>query len=251
MTDVSLQNTDSRFFRKIHQRAGQAIHEYGLISEGDSIVVGLSGGKDSLSLLDILSGRLRFSKVKFQLAAIHVAIRSIPYIVDNLYLKQFCEERDVPFFLIETDLPSMEIDHRDTCFVCSWNRRKILFDEAQQMGFRKLALGHHKNDAVETLLMNMVFQGSISSMPAKLSLFDEKLEIIRPLITLTNDELAEYACRKGFSEEIKRCPFEQISKRHEIRKMLGMLNETTPKAVDSIFASMGNIAGEYLPAKTK
>ncbi|HBL77441.1 MAG TPA: tRNA 2-thiocytidine(32) synthetase TtcA [Prolixibacteraceae bacterium] len=199
MDKVPENTTYARLFRKIHHRVGKAIHEYQLISEGDTIAIGLSGGKDSLSLLDILSGRIKYSGVNFQLAAIHVNITSIPYLVDIGYLKQFCEEREVPFYLIEADLPETENDRRNTCFVCSWNRRKILFREIQKMGFSKLALGHHKDDAVETLLMNMAFQGSISSMPPKLKLFGEKIEIIRPLITLNNETDRVCAQKRLFS----------------------------------------------------
>ena len=245
--DKILKNTDSHFFRKIHHRVGKAIHEYHLISEGDTIAIGLSGGKDSLSLVDILSGRMKYSGTKFQMVAIHVNITSIPYLADTAYLARFCEERGVPFLLVEAGLPETDDEKRNTCFVCSWNRRKILFSEIQKMGFSKLALGHHKDDAVETLLMNMAFQGSISSMPAKLSLFGDKIEIIRPLITLSNDELAEYALRKGFSSEIKKCPFEHGSKRNEVREMLKLFKKMNPEAVNNIFASMGNIADEYLP----
>ncbi len=242
-------NTDSRFFRKIYHRVGKAIHEYQLISEGDTIAIGLSGGKDSLSLVDILSGRMNYSGTKFQLIAIHVNITSIPYLVDIGYLTQFCAERGVPFHLVEADLPETDDEKRNTCFVCSWNRRKILFREIQEMGFSKLALGHHKDDAVETLLMNMAFQGSISSMPPKLKLFDEKIQIIRPLITLSNDELSEYALRKSFSSEIKKCPFEQDSKRNEVREMLSLFKKMNTDAVNNIYASMGNIQQEYLPKR--
>jgi len=243
-----LSNSDKRFFQRIYEKVGKAVHQYNLITEGDKIVVGLSGGKDSLSLLDILAGRMKYSDVSFQVTAVHVDIVSIPYEVDRVYLKNFCESREIPFQFVQTELSDDEYISKDTCFVCSWNRRKILFEKIRDAGYRKLALGHHKNDVVETLLMNMVFQGSISSMPAKLDLFGHETEIIRPLITLSEDELAEYASRKGFSTEIRKCPFEDRSKRREIREIIGIMKKMNPEAVNNMFASMSNIQKKYLPS---
>lgn len=246
MNTVS-KNTDSFFIRKIQSKVGKVINEYQLISEGDTIVVGLSGGKDSLSLLDILSGRIKYSGSAFQVVAIHVDIVSIPYQVDADYLRQFCEARKIEFKLIKADISNLETDDRNTCYLCSSNRRRVLFEEIRKLGYYKLALGHHKDDAVETLLLNMIFQGSISSLPPKLKLVSHKLEIIRPLITISNDELAEYSLQKGFSTELKNCPFERNSKRNEIRELIQNVKNANPEALNNLFASMSNIQHDYLP----
>lgn len=246
MNKVS-ENADSFFSRKIYSKVGKVINKYGLISEGDTIVIGLSGGKDSLSLLDILSGRMKYSGIAFQIVAIHVDIVSVPYEIDVAYLRTFCETRNVEFKIISSDLLNSENDERGTCYVCSSNRRRILLEEVRKLGFHKLALGHHKDDAVETLLLNMLFQGSISSIPPKLKLDDYKLEIIRPLISVTNDELAKYSLLKGFSTEVKKCPFEHDSKRNETRELIQNIKKLNPEAVNNLFASMSNIQDEYLP----
>lgn len=243
----SVEESNRLFFRKIYHKLGKTIHDFQLIQEGDTIVVGLSGGKDSLALLDLLSGRMKYSGIRFYLVAIHVNITSIPYEVDVNYLQEFCDSRRIPFYLINRELNELEVNKKNPCFICSWNRRKILYEETQKLGYSKLALGHHKDDAVETLLMNMTFQGNISSMLPKLNLFNDKFQIIRPLITLSNDEMDEYSNRKGFIREIKKCPFESDSKRHEIRKILQLLKQMNPEALNNIFASMGNIQTEYLP----
>lgn len=240
-------NTDSLFLRKIHRKVGKAINEYELIEEGDTIAVGLSGGKDSLSLLDILSGRMKYSGVSFQVIAIHVDIVSIPYQVDVDYLRKFCDSRNIEFRFITSDLLKTEADERNTCYVCSSGRRRILFEEVNKLGIRKLALGHHKDDAVETLLLNMVFQGSISSLPLKLKFDDYELEIIRPLLHVTNEEMKKYSLLKGFSTELKKCPFEHDSKRNEIRELIQNMQKFNPEAVNSLYASMRNIQSEYLP----
>ena len=244
---MTRQKNNSHFFRKIHNKVGKTINEYSLISEGDTIVVGLSGGKDSLALLDILSGRMKYSGITFQVIAVHVDIASISYQVDVGYLEQFCESRGVEFRLISADLRNLEADKRNICYLCSSNRRRILFDEVRKLGFQKLALGHHRNDAVETMLLNMIFQGSISSLPYKLNILDQKLELIRPLLDLNNEELAEYSIKKGFKTELKNCPFERDSKRNKIRELIETIKEMNPEALNSIFASMNNIQAEYLP----
>lgn len=237
---------NKQFFRKIHNKVGKAIRNYQLIDNEDTVVVGLSGGKDSLALLDILSGRIKYSDIAFQLVAVHVDIKSVPYSVDLNYLHKFCEDRAIPFHVISIEFSEFENDERNNCFVCSWNRRKLLFQKVQELGYKKLALGHHKNDAVETLLMNMAFQGNISSMPPRIELFNKQIEIIRPLIMLRSEELKEYAQRKKFAPEIKKCPFENKSKRSHIKEVIQLLETKNPQALNNLFASMSNIMPEYL-----
>lgn len=238
---------EKRIRKRLYQKVGKAIQKYGLIDAGDRILVGLSGGKDSFALLDLLAGRRKYNPVKFELAAIHVSLKSMPYQVDVEYLREFAESRNVPFIHETINLDLSAEDANNPCFVCSWNRRKVLFDLASEQGFQKLALGHHMDDAVETLLMNMAFQGTISSMPPALELFDGKLKIIRPLILCSETEVKEYAQISGFRGEVKRCQFEKKSKRKDIRELLTRLTELNPQARTNIFAAMSHVQPEYLP----
>ncbi len=237
---------DSAIIKKVNQKVGKAIQKYGLIAESDRILVGLSGGKDSLALLEILAGRLRVQPVKYELAAIHISLKSQPYTIDLEYLRSFAENLQVPFIhrIIDVDFNP---EDNNPCFFCSWNRRKALFETARELGYNKLALGHHMDDAIETLLMNMVFQSSISSMPPILPMFEQKLFIIRPLSLLTEDEVRQFARVKNFRTEIKTCTFEKDSKRKDIKKLIGQLSELTPNVRSNIYASMTNIQEEYLP----
>jgi tRNA 2-thiocytidine biosynthesis protein TtcA len=228
---------------------GKAIQKYHLIEEGDRILVGLSGGKDSMVLLETLAGRLQYHPLKFELAAIHISLKSQPYSIDLEYLESFAEQLHVPFIHKVIDVDLFESESSNPCFICSWNRRKALFETAQELGYNKLALGHHMDDAIETLLMNMAFQSSISSMPPILRMFDGRLIIIRPLTLLSEEEVREFAVIKNFRREIKTCTYEKDSKRKDIKKLIGQLSGLIPNVRSNIYASMTNIQQEYLPTE--
>jgi len=238
---------DSVFIRKINQKVGKAIQKYQLISEGDRILVGLSGGKDSMVLLETLAGRLKYHQVKYELAAIHISLKSQPYSIDLDYLSTFAASLQVPFIHRIIDVDIFEEKNNNPCFICSWNRRKALFEIAQDLAYNKLALGHHLDDAIETLLMNMVFQSSISSMPPVLKMFDNKLQIIRPLSLLTEEESRQFAAIKNFRREVKTCTFEKDSKRKDVKQLIAKLAELVPNVRSNIYASMTNIKDEHLP----
>ncbi|HET6559321.1 MAG TPA: tRNA 2-thiocytidine biosynthesis TtcA family protein [Prolixibacteraceae bacterium] len=233
--------------RRVNQKVGKAIQKYHLIEEGDRILIGLSGGKDSMVLLETLAGRLKFHPLKFKLAAIHIGLESQPYSVDIEYLKSFTENLQIPFIhkLVSVDISDNH--NSNPCFKCSWNRRKALFQVAQESGFNKLALGHHMDDAIETLLMNMTLQSSISSMPPALPMFENKLIIIRPLSLLTEEEVKEFAVQKNYKREIKTCLYEKDSKRSEIKKLITQLAQFIPNVRSNLYASMTNLQSEYLP----
>jgi tRNA 2-thiocytidine biosynthesis protein TtcA len=240
---------ESSVIQKVNQKVGKAIQKYHLIDEGDRILVGLSGGKDSMVLLETLAGRLKYHPLKFELSAIHISLKSQPYSIDLEYLKSFAEQLHVPFISKMIDVDLFESGNNNPCFVCSWNRRKALFETAQELGYNKLALGHHMDDAIETLLMNMAFQSSISSMPPILRMFDGKLFIVRPLSLLTEQEVREFAVVKNFRKEIRNCLYEKDSKRKDIKKMINQLAELNPNVRSNIYASMTNIQNEYLPTE--
>lgn len=244
---VGHKSKENHIIRKVNQKVGKAIQKYHLIEEGDRILVGLSGGKDSMVLLETLAGRLKFHPVKYELAAIHVSLKSQPYSVDLEYLKSFAQSLEVRFIHKIIDVDLFDRENNNPCFICSWNRRKALFEAAQESGFNKLSLGHHLDDAIETLLMNMAFQASISSMPPLLKMFEGKLSVIRPLMLLTENEIKEFAAIRRFKSEIKLCRFEKESKRKDIKNLIFQLVELYPNARTNIYASMTNILEEYLP----
>lgn len=243
----SSQTIEPSSIKKVYQKVGKAIQKYHLIEEGDRILVGLSGGKDSMVLLESLAGRLKYHPVKYELAAIHISLASRPYSVDLEYLQSFAEKLHIPFYHNVIDVEIDDAEDKNPCFICSWNRRKVLFQTALESGYQKLALGHHMDDAIQTLLMNMAFQSSISSMPPSLPLFDNKIKLIRPLSLLTEAEVKAFAEIKNYKKEIKTCIYEKDSKRGEIKQLISQLSKLHPNVRTNIYASMTNIQSNYLP----
>lgn len=242
--------SDSLLKRKIRTKTGKAISEFNLINEGDKILLGVSGGKDSMSLLHILANRAKFGKVKFELQAVLIQINNLPIKINLEYLQETCKKLDVPFHIHTIEIPEKDERGKNICFLCSWYRRKILFELTKEFNCNKLALGHNMDDAIETLLMNIIYQGTISSTPAKLSLFNGEVSVIRPLINLTNEELSTYAKLLDIPDEIKNCPHEKESSRTVIANIIDQLEKTNKATRHNIFSSMMNIQPKYLPCNT-
>ena len=244
--------TDKREVTRIQQAIDKAIRMHDLLEEGDKITVGLSGGADSLVLLDTLAIRRKYFDVNYSLQAIHVNITNIPYSVDREYLENFCASRDVEFIWHDEEITIDKNKVRSNlCFICSWNRRRILFQLAEKTGANKLALGHHKDDALETMLMNMIFHGSISSLPFRLKMFDGALTLIRPLLFLEKKDVELYAKIKNIEARVKTCPYATKTHRTKVWSVLEEMQKLNPKAKDKLFDSMSNIYQEYLPVKNK
>lgn len=172
---------DEKIMRRLEQRFNKGVVKYRLIEDGDKILIGLSGGKDSLALLELLARRSRILKPKFTVIAVHVGMTNIPYQSDLEYLKGYSEDLGVPFVHYETFFDPSTDTRKSPCFLCSWNRRKALFTVAKEQGCNKIALGHHMDDILETLLMNITFQGAFSTMPPKLVMRKFEMTIIRPM----------------------------------------------------------------------
>lgn len=235
------------FMREFFRKAGKAIHDYALIENGDKVLVGVSGGKDSLALLEVLALRGRDPKYNYTVVAAHIAVENVSYEVDSTYIGEFCERLGVKC-LFRTIHAEVRADSgKPACFVCSWNRRKALFEIAKENGCNKLALGHHRDDAVESLLMSMMFNGTMASMPPKLSMFNGTFTLIRPFIYLSDRETRQYAAYRSFRKQKKSCPHERATNREAVRKMLNGMEETFPHIRSTIFTSMQNIREEYLP----
>lgn len=238
---------DKRKVKLVYSKVGQAINKYNLIEEGDKILIGVSGGKDSMALLATLATRQRFSKQKYSLVAVHIAVDNVPYAVDRAFIEDFCSKNNVQFVYESINVDFDKDPNKSKCFVCSWHRRKRLFELTNELGCNKLALGHHLDDAVETLLINMCYHNSISSMPAKLQMFDNRIELIRPLILLTNSELRQFATIQGFPLEKAKCPYENKTKRYQAADIVADIEKRFPNARQNIFKSMQKIFLDYLP----
>lgn len=242
---------EERLMRRITRHFSKGVVDYGLIADGDVILVGLSGGKDSLALLELLAMRARIHKPYFEVRAVHVRMTNIPYQSDVEYLRQFAESRGVSFRIYDTSFDASTDTRKSPCFLCSWNRRKALFTVAKEWGCNKIALGHHMDDILQTLLMNITFQGAFSAMPPRLVMRKFDMTIIRPLCLVHESDLIRLAELHDYRKQVKNCPYETASNRTQIKRILGELEQLNPEARYSLWGSMSNMQAELLPEKVK
>ena len=253
--EIELLRLRTRLTKRFHK----ACADYGLIADGDHILIGLSGGKDSLALVEFLGKRAQVFVPRFQVTAVHIRVKERDYHSDLSYLEDFCARVRVPFIIRDTEIgESREANNiektgkeKHPCFLCSWYRRKALFDVAKELGCNKIALGHHKDDLVETLLMNLIFQGSTATIPPLLQMEKMPLQMIRPLCLIEEKEIQRYAELSQYEKQTKLCPLEKVSSRAEIKELLKQLETLNPNVRDSIWGAMENIKAEYLPQKVK
>lgn len=220
--------------RRVRKRFEKALKQYSLIADGDKILVGLSGGKDSLLLLDLLADRSRVFKPRFTVGAIHVRMENISYESDTTYLEQFCQSRGVALHVATTSFDPESDRRKQPCFLCSWYRRKQLFAYAQDSGYNKIALGHHQDDVVHTALMNLLYEGRFASMPPKLEMRKMPLTIIRPLILVEENDIVAIAEAEDYKKQNKQCPYEKATRRSDIAALFRRMEELNPEARYSI-----------------
>ena len=174
-------------------------------------------------------------------------MEEVPYEINREFLSVFCSKLDVPYYHKDIMLDARE-DYDDTiCFLCARKRRNRIFQFARELGCTSVALGHHGDDLIETLVMNMVFQGSISTMPPKLKIFEGTLEIIRPLSFILKSEIAGYAGTQNYQGLHSECPYGDSTRRDEIRKIISSLETAHPDVKKIILKSSTNILPEYMP----
>ena len=237
----------TRQFEKICNKVGKAINEFRLIDDGDRILVGLSGGKDSMILLETLADRKKHLPFKFDLLAIHVTAANIGYSTDTEYLADFCASLNVPLYLEDIEV-NLDIDpEKSPCFVCSWHRRKAIFNKSKELGCNKVAFGHHKDDAIQIFLMNLIYHGSVSSLPHKLSMFGGRIHLIRPLLKIPENELSYYAGMRSFKKNEKTCQYDHSTKREAIKNLIREIDKLNRNARKNLFRAMDNIYPDYLP----
>lgn len=232
---------------KVHKI--QAHHK--IFGEKDKILVGVSGGKDSLLLLEILGELRRNFRYKFEIIPVHIRIKDVGYHIDLQAIEEISKYYGCAFRIIETEIDFDPEHKKGPCFVCSWHRRKLLFSAAREAGCNKIALGHHMDDAVQTLLLNMIYHGSVSSMPLSLSMFGGTLELIRPLLFLDEKEIIKYEEERNYSQLVKDCPYGSTTRRNRMKELTEEIERIHPVAKKNIFRAMSNIYPSYLPEAEK
>ena len=234
------------FEERLWKQFNKALGQYQLIDEDDHILVGLSGGKDSLLLLEFLARRQRILKPHFTVEALHVRMENIHYETDTAYLQSFCSSLDIPLHIVTTSfvesvaVPQQQAKSKQkpACFLCSWQRRKQLFNTAQALGCTKIALGHHQDDIIHTALMNLIFQGHFSTMPAKLRMKKMPLTIIRPLCLCNETDIRAYAEAHHYERQRKQCPYEHDTNRTTAADLFAQLEHLNPEVRYSIFHAL-------------
>ena len=218
-----------------------------MIEDSDRVLVGVSGGKDSLTLLHLLTTLKQRAPVLFTLVPVHIdpgfdegAGSRLKAYVDRHYEALHVEKTDHGI------TAHSRKNRENPCFLCSRLRRKRLFELAREYGCRKIALGHNKDDLIETLFINILYTGKIGTMKPRQSFFKGKLDIIRPLSYLESDQIGRFARVLGMPVFDNPCPSAGNTKRAEVRQMLETLYRQNKNIKGNIFRAMGNIARDYL-----
>lgn len=240
---------EQKTYNRIKKRFSKATKDYALLADGDKILVALSGGKDSLTMLQLLAERSRILRPHIEIEAAHVSMLNIPYKSDTGFLQNFCDGLGVKLHLASTEFNAETDTRKSPCFLCSWNRRKALFELAQQQGCNKIALGHNMDDFIETMLMNITFQGAFSAMAPAMKMEKFPITVIRPLCLVNESDVEEHACNSAFPSQIKNCPHENSSNRRQMKELLAKLDSLNPEARYNIWGAMSNIQADLLPPK--
>jgi tRNA 2-thiocytidine biosynthesis protein TtcA len=218
-----------------------------MIADGEKLAVGLSGGKDSLALIWILKNRIRHIPVNYELTAVYIDPGFKGGFARELVAH--CEKLGIELIVEHTDhgLVAHSAENRENpCFLCSRLRRKRLFEIAEGIGAKKIALGHHKDDIIETLFLNMFYSGEISTMSPRQEFFKGAMTIIRPLAFLDEDIIRKFSELMAFPVFVNPCPSARRSKRHAIKKMLTQLYRSNRKIRGNIFRALHHVRLDYL-----
>ncbi len=233
---------------KVNRRIGQAFHDYSMLDDGDRVLVAISGGVDSLVLGWLLQVWQKKAPIHYSVQAVNIDNGfwapghggEKPTVKIGRELARF----GIPFN-VEPAQDRFEERER-TCFLCSRSRRTQLFDYAEKHGFNKIALGHHKDDLVETLFLNMLYSGNLSTMVPRQELFGGKLSLIRPLAYIEKGEIRQLAAKLTIQPIDNLCPLAEDTRRERVREILAEIYRREPGAKSSIFAAMSNVREGYM-----
>lgn len=236
--------------RRLRKALGQAVVEFGMLAEGDRVMVALSGGKDSYSLLVLLDELRQRAPIRFELVPVHLDQGQPGY--DGAPLRRWLEARGGEHHVLREDTYSVVLDKlpegKTYCSLCSRLRRGVLYTTARRLGCTKIALGHHRDDAIETLLLNQLFTGQLKSMPPVLTADDGANVVIRPLYYCAEADLVTFAAGQGFPIlPCNLCGSQDGLWRQQVKELLADLERRIPNVRASVLAAMQNVRASHLP----
>ena len=223
--------------KKLLSKTRQAINDFDMIQDGDKIAVGLSGGKDSLALLHILNEYRKFSPQKFDL----IAITLNPGGVDNSPLYKLCEELNIEFHEIQTDIKEIVFDIRkekNPCSLCANLRRGALNDNAKKLGCNKVALGHHKDDVIETSLLSLFYEGRFYCFAPDTWLVRAQVRVIRPFLYVEESDVRQFAKAANVPVVHNPCPMDRAGSRSEIKELIHTLEKDNKFLRSNLFGAV-------------
>jgi tRNA 2-thiocytidine biosynthesis protein TtcA len=218
-----------------------------MMDDGDRILVGVSGGKDSMALLWSLAERQRRSPVRYELFPVYVDPGFEGGFAEALRAQ--CRDMGLDLRVAYTDsglIAHSDENRENPCFLCARLRRKRLFEIAQELGCRKVALGHNKDDIIETFFMNICYAGEVSTMIPAQSFFNGLITVIRPLAFVEEDLIRRFVRQQGLAVFHNPCPSANRTKRHEIKELLRRLYRSNPKVKGNVFRAMHHVKLDYL-----
>ncbi|MGC1878880.1 MAG: tRNA 2-thiocytidine biosynthesis TtcA family protein [Rhabdochlamydiaceae bacterium] len=217
--------------RKLESMCRKAIYEFELLKDVKKLAIALSGGKDSLTLLYLLKAISGRGLPEFELYAIHVGgAFSCGAGVSERFLRGICQELKVPFLTCSSEQERENLE----CYSCSRKRRTLIFEAAKKVGATTVAFGHHRDDSVQTLLMNLLHKGEFAAMLPKIPMHDYGVTIIRPLIYVSEEEIEEFAKMYGFTRVVCQCPVGQTSMRKRTKELIASLEKEFPNAQNNL-----------------
>ena len=227
--------------QKLYSLTRQAINDYNLISDGDKIAVGVSGGKDSLTLLVVLAGLQKFLPKKFDLMAItcDVGFKGMDY--SNIEL--FCRELNIPYEIVHTQIAEIVFDNNKDerpCSLCAKLRKGAMYDRLVELGFNKIAYAHNKDDYIETAFMSMIFEGRFYAFPPLTKLDKTGITVIRPMMYVPEQSIADFASKEQLPVIKNLCPVDGSTKRAYAKELVAKINKDNPGAKDKIMHAILN-----------
>ena len=240
---------EKRLISRLRRLTGQAIEDFSMIDEGDRVMVCLSGGKDSYAMLDLLIGLQSSAPVSFELVAVNLDQKQPGFPAE--VLPRYLESLGVDFHILNQDTYSVVKrvipEGKTMCGLCSRLRRGALYSFARERGFSKIALGHHRDDLIETLFLNMFHGGRIAAMAPKLRSDDGDCIVIRPLAYVPEKDLERYAALRQFPIiPCTLCGSQENSERRDIKAMLAEWERSHPHRIDTLFRSMKKVVPTHL-----